>query len=156
MRPEPCRACGRWPVHHHACKEALVSVSPCAQIPYTVAKFVVFEHVARGLRAHAAGAAPAWPSSVDLPPAHAAAEVHLAALSPAAAAAVNLGAGLVAGCVAALVSQPADTLLSRINRAKAAPGAPADSAGCSSCIDAAVYGVLGVSLVAGCVAALAP
>lgn len=101
----------------------MVIASPCAQIPYTVAKFVVFEHVARGLRAHAAGAAPAWPSSVDLPPAHPAAD-QLAALSPFAAAAVNLGAGLVAGCVAALVSQPADTLLSRINRAKAAPGAP--------------------------------
>ncbi|KAK9832839.1 hypothetical protein WJX81_005824 [Elliptochloris bilobata] len=57
------------------------------QIPYTVAKFVVFEHVARGLRAH-----------------------------------VESMAGLVAGCVAALVSQPADMLLSRINRAKAAPG----------------------------------
>ena len=106
-----------------ACMEAVVIASPCAQIPYTVAKFVVFEHVARGLRAHAAGAAPPWPSSVDLPSAHLASEVHLAALSPFAATAVNLGAGLVAGCVAALVSQPADTLLSRINRAKAAPGA---------------------------------
>ena len=97
---------------------------PCPQIPYTVAKFVVFEHIARGLHAHAAGlgASHAWPSSGDTPSAHRAA-ANAPALSPFAAAAVNLGAGLVAGCVAALVSQPADTLLSRINRAKAAPGA---------------------------------
>lgn len=36
--------------------------------------------------------------------------------------AVNLGSGLLAGFAAALVSQPADTLLSRVNRASGLPG----------------------------------
>lgn len=35
---------------------------------------------------------------------------------------VNLGAGLIAGFAAALVSQPADTMLSVINKTKGAPG----------------------------------
>jgi solute carrier family 25 phosphate transporter 3 len=35
---------------------------------------------------------------------------------------VNLGSGLVAGLAAAVVSQPADTMLSKINKTKAAPG----------------------------------
>ena len=34
----------------------------------------------------------------------------------------NLGSGLVAGMAAAFVSQPADTMLSKINKTKAAPG----------------------------------
>lgn len=34
----------------------------------------------------------------------------------------NLGSGLVAGFAAAIVSQPADTMLSKINKVKAAPG----------------------------------
>ena len=34
----------------------------------------------------------------------------------------NLGSGLVAGLAAAFISQPADTLLSKINKTKAAPG----------------------------------
>jgi solute carrier family 25 phosphate transporter 3 len=36
--------------------------------------------------------------------------------------AVNLGSGIVAGTVAAIVSQPADTLLSKINKQKGAVG----------------------------------
>ena len=35
---------------------------------------------------------------------------------------VNLGSGLIAGFAAALVSQPADTMLSKINKTKGAPG----------------------------------
>ena len=35
---------------------------------------------------------------------------------------VNLGAGLVAGFAAALISQPADTMLSKINKTKGEPG----------------------------------
>lgn len=34
----------------------------------------------------------------------------------------NLGAGLIAGFAAALVSQPADTMLSKINKTKGLPG----------------------------------
>jgi len=36
--------------------------------------------------------------------------------------AVNLGSGLIAGFAAALISQPADTMLSKINKSKGAPG----------------------------------
>jgi len=35
---------------------------------------------------------------------------------------VNLGSGLIAGFAAALVSQPADTMLSKINKTKGLPG----------------------------------
>jgi len=35
---------------------------------------------------------------------------------------LNLGAGLIAGFAAAIISQPADTLLSKINKTKALPG----------------------------------
>ena len=35
---------------------------------------------------------------------------------------VNLGSGLIAGFAAAIVSQPADTMLSKINKVKAEPG----------------------------------
>lgn len=35
---------------------------------------------------------------------------------------VNLGSGLVAGFAAAIVSQPADTMLSKINKTKGLPG----------------------------------
>lgn len=38
------------------------------------------------------------------------------------ATAFNLGSGLIAGFAAATISQPADTLLSKINKTKAAPG----------------------------------
>jgi len=35
---------------------------------------------------------------------------------------INLGSGLIAGFAAALVSQPADTMLSKINKSKGLPG----------------------------------
>lgn len=35
---------------------------------------------------------------------------------------INLGSGLVAGLAAAIVSQPADTMLSKINKTKGLPG----------------------------------
>jgi solute carrier family 25 (mitochondrial phosphate transporter), member 3 len=35
---------------------------------------------------------------------------------------INLGAGLIAGFAAAIISQPADTLLSKINKTRALPG----------------------------------
>ena len=35
---------------------------------------------------------------------------------------INLGSGLVAGMAAAVVSQPADTMLSKINKTKGLPG----------------------------------
>lgn len=43
-------------------------------------------------------------------------------LSDAAQTGVNLGSGLMAGFAAAIVSQPADTMLSKINKTKGAPG----------------------------------
>lgn len=43
-------------------------------------------------------------------------------LSPSVMTTVNLGSGIVAGTVAAIVSQPADTLLSKINKQKGAEG----------------------------------
>lgn len=35
---------------------------------------------------------------------------------------INLGSGLIAGLAAAIVSQPADTMLSKINKTKGLPG----------------------------------
>ena len=35
---------------------------------------------------------------------------------------INLGSGLIAGMAAAIVSQPADTMLSKINKSKGLPG----------------------------------
>jgi solute carrier family 25 phosphate transporter 3 len=43
-------------------------------------------------------------------------------LSNGAQTAVNLGSGLIAGFAAAFVSQPADTMLSKINKTKGLPG----------------------------------
>ena len=43
-------------------------------------------------------------------------------LSDGAQTAVNLGSGLIAGFAAAIVSQPADTMLSKINKTKGLPG----------------------------------
>ncbi|KAI1319786.1 mitochondrial phosphate carrier protein [Mortierella claussenii] len=65
------------------------------QIPYTMAKFVVFE------RASEAILASAGPKE---------------SLSGGTLTSINLGSGLIAGVAAAIVSQPADTLLSKINK----------------------------------------
>jgi solute carrier family 25 phosphate transporter 3 len=66
------------------------------QIPYTMAKFVVFERVSEAIL-EAAG-----PKET---------------LSGSTLTSINLGSGLIAGMTAAVVSQPADTLLSKINKA---------------------------------------
>jgi len=42
--------------------------------------------------------------------------------SPGTMTVVNLGSGLMAGFAAAIVSQPADTMLSKINKTKGLPG----------------------------------
>lgn len=70
------------------------------QVPYTMAKFVVFEKVSEA-------AFNVFPKKN---------------LSDAAQTGVNLGSGLIAGFAAAFVSQPADTMLSKINKTKGAPG----------------------------------
>ncbi|KAG0334244.1 Cu/Pi carrier [Podila humilis] len=67
------------------------------QIPYTMAKFSVYEIAAENIHAIVG------PKE---------------SLSAGAATSVNLGAGLIAGVAAAMVSQPADTLLSKINKSK--------------------------------------
>ncbi|OJJ50070.1 hypothetical protein ASPZODRAFT_58394 [Penicilliopsis zonata CBS 506.65] len=70
------------------------------QVPYTMAKFVVFEKVVEA----AYGV------------------IDKNTLSDGGKTAVNLGSGLLAGFAAALVSQPADTMLSKINKTKGLPG----------------------------------
>ncbi|KAJ5091200.1 mitochondrial carrier [Penicillium alfredii] len=70
------------------------------QVPYTMTKFVVFEKVAE--------------AAYGL--------VDKDNLSAGAKTGVNLGAGLVAGLAAAIVSQPADTMLSKINKTQGLPG----------------------------------
>lgn len=71
------------------------------QVPYTMAKFVVYEKVAETV----------WSSFIDQKTA-----------SDGTKTAVNLGSGLIAGFAAAIVSQPADTMLSKINKTKGLPG----------------------------------
>ncbi|KLU81732.1 mitochondrial phosphate carrier protein [Magnaporthiopsis poae ATCC 64411] len=70
------------------------------QVPYTVAKFVVYEKVAEAVFR-------AYPKET---------------LSDALQTTANLGSGLVAGFAAAIISQPADTMLSKINKTKGLPG----------------------------------
>ncbi|KAG0196515.1 mitochondrial phosphate carrier protein [Mortierella sp. GBA30] len=65
------------------------------QVPYTMSKFVIFEHA----------------SEVMLNVAGGEGNVSGGALTT-----INLGSGLIAGVVAAVVSHPADTLLSAINK----------------------------------------
>ncbi|KAF2143351.1 uncharacterized protein K452DRAFT_268814 [Aplosporella prunicola CBS 121167] len=70
------------------------------QVPYTMAKFVVYEKVAEAIFAR-------YDKNTMSAP--------MQTVS-------NLGAGLIAGFAAAIVSQPADTMLSKINKTKGAPG----------------------------------
>ncbi|KAI5788963.1 mitochondrial phosphate carrier protein [Peziza echinospora] len=70
------------------------------QVPYTMAKFVVFEKASEALFK-------VFPKE---------------SLSDAGQTSVNLGSGLIAGFAAAIVSQPADTMLSKINKTPGAPG----------------------------------
>ncbi|TYJ58359.1 hypothetical protein B9479_000905 [Cryptococcus floricola] len=72
------------------------------QVPYTMAKFGVFE-VAVEKILKATG------KSKD-------------SLTGGQQTSLNLSAGLIAGMAAAVISQPADTLLSKINKTKGAPG----------------------------------
>ncbi|CCK68460.1 Mir1p KNAG_0B00110 [Huiozyma naganishii CBS 8797] len=71
------------------------------QIPYNIAKFLVFERASE-LYYSIVGAKDS--------------------LSGAMVTGVNLLSGLTAGFAAAIVSQPADTLLSKVNKTKKAPG----------------------------------
>ncbi|KAF2683771.1 mitochondrial carrier [Lentithecium fluviatile CBS 122367] len=70
------------------------------QVPYTMAKFVVFEKVNETVYQY----------------------VDKKSASNGKQTAINLGSGLIAGFAAALVSQPADTMLSKINKTKGLPG----------------------------------
>lgn len=72
------------------------------QIPYNIAKFLVFERAAEAIF-----------GVVGKPRNE---------LSQGVLTSVNLSAGIIAGCAAAIVSQPADTLLSKVNKTKKAPG----------------------------------
>ncbi|KAL9107748.1 MAG: hypothetical protein Q9227_007370 [Pyrenula ochraceoflavens] len=71
------------------------------QVPYTMAKFVVYEKVAEAV----------WGNLVNKDTA-----------SDGMKTTVNLGSGLIAGFAAAIVSQPADTMLSKINKTQGLPG----------------------------------
>ncbi|KAI1259421.1 putative mitochondrial phosphate carrier protein [Xylariaceae sp. FL1019] len=70
------------------------------QVPYTVTKFVGFEKIYETISAQVDGKN----------------------LSAGGQTALNLGCGLLAGFAAAIVSQPADTMLSKINKTKGLPG----------------------------------
>jgi solute carrier family 25 phosphate transporter 3 len=70
------------------------------QVPYTMAKFVVYEKVSEIIFS-------SFPKDK---------------MSGSAQTGANLGAGLIAGFAAALVSQPADTMLSKINKTPGLPG----------------------------------
>ncbi|KAK4505783.1 hypothetical protein PRZ48_003748 [Zasmidium cellare] len=71
------------------------------QVPYTMAKFVVYEKVAEY----------AYANLFDKNKTSAGMQTT-----------INLGSGLIAGFAAAIVSQPADTMLSKINKTKGLPG----------------------------------
>ena len=70
------------------------------RVPYTMAKFVVYEKVAEAVYKR----------------------VDKSKTSDGMQTVINLGSGLMAGFAAAIVSQPADTMLSKINKTKGLPG----------------------------------
>jgi len=70
------------------------------QVPYTCAKFVVYEKVAEAVYRR----------------------IDKSKTSDGMQTVINLGSGLVAGFAAAIISQPADTMLSKINKTKGLPG----------------------------------
>lgn len=72
------------------------------QIPYNIAKFLVFERASDAIF-----------GLVGTPKNQ---------LSESKLTLINLSSGIIAGCAAAFVSQPADTLLSKVNKTKKAPG----------------------------------
>ncbi|KAK6352877.1 mitochondrial phosphate carrier protein [Orbilia brochopaga] len=71
------------------------------QVPYTIAKFVVFEKISEGI----------YNNLIDKSTASGGMQTV-----------VNLSSGLGAGFAAAIISQPADTMLSKINKTKGLPG----------------------------------
>jgi solute carrier family 25 phosphate transporter 3 len=71
------------------------------RVPYTMTKFVAYEKVAEFAYNNLIDKSTASSSMVTV---------------------VNLGSGLMAGFAAAIVSQPADTMLSKINKTKGLPG----------------------------------
>lgn len=71
------------------------------RVPYTMAKFVVYEKVSELVYKNF---------------------VNKDTASDGMKTTVNLGSGLIAGFAAAIISQPADTMLSKINKTKALPG----------------------------------
>jgi solute carrier family 25 phosphate transporter 3 len=71
-----------------------------SRVPYTITKFVAFEKIAETIFGM----------------------FDKASMSSGAQTTVNLGSGLLAGFAAAIVSQPADTMLSKINKTKGLPG----------------------------------
>ncbi|KAI5250215.1 hypothetical protein E4T43_00084 [Aureobasidium subglaciale] len=70
------------------------------QVPYTVTKFLAFEKFSEAILG----------------------TMDKSTMTPGMATTVNLGSGLLAGFAAAIVSQPADTMLSKINKTKGLPG----------------------------------
>jgi len=70
------------------------------QVPYTMSKFLVYEKVSEAIY-----------RTVDKSTASSGLQTT-----------INLGSGLIAGFAAAIVSQPADTMLSKINKTKGLPG----------------------------------
>ena len=70
------------------------------QVPYTMAKFVVYEKTLEAAYKN----------------------INKDELSGIGQTGVNLGCGLLAGFAAAIISQPADTMLSRINKTQGLPG----------------------------------
>ncbi|KAI9293781.1 mitochondrial phosphate carrier protein [Neoconidiobolus thromboides FSU 785] len=72
------------------------------QVPYNMTKFVAYERATEAI--------------------YASIGKSKEQLSPVTNTYINLGAGLIAGFAAAIISQPADTLLSKINKQKGAEG----------------------------------
>lgn len=70
------------------------------RVPYTITKFVAFEKISEAILS----------------------QFDKSQMSAGASTAVNLGSGLLSGFAAAIVSQPADTMLSKINKTKGLPG----------------------------------
>ncbi|KAI3547714.1 hypothetical protein CABS01_08065 [Colletotrichum abscissum] len=69
------------------------------QVPYTVTKFVSFEKISEFFFAHLDNSKTGTTQLM-----------------------INMGSGLLSGCAAAVISQPADTMLSKINKTKGLPG----------------------------------
>lgn len=70
------------------------------QVPYTMAKFVVYEKVSEAIFRR-------YPKEN---------------MSNSMQTVANLGSGLIAGFASAVISQPADTMLSKINKTQGLPG----------------------------------